>query len=184
MPRSRNDRRPYLQNLAWAPAPARRTGTQSISASCRFGFDLQYDSFPSGHALTIVCVAVILSGVLPASGAIVVRHCAVSRHDARAAKRALPERRFFRHRVWPSHNARGGVLFLPRSFSALVLNVALLADPHAWESLATLTAARNRAGRGQHLVPVHCLQSIAESAPACARGGSDSLMRWSCASAC
>jgi membrane-associated phospholipid phosphatase len=29
------------------------------------GFDLQYDSFPSGHALTIFCVAVILSGVLP-----------------------------------------------------------------------------------------------------------------------
>ncbi len=29
------------------------------------GFDLQYDSFPSGHALTIFCVAVIMSGVLP-----------------------------------------------------------------------------------------------------------------------
>jgi membrane-associated phospholipid phosphatase len=29
------------------------------------GFDLQYDSFPSGHALTIFSVAVILSGVLP-----------------------------------------------------------------------------------------------------------------------
>jgi membrane-associated phospholipid phosphatase len=28
-------------------------------------FDLQYDSFPSGHALTIFCVAVILSGTLP-----------------------------------------------------------------------------------------------------------------------
>ncbi len=30
-----------------------------------FRFDLQYDSFPSGHALTIFCVAVILAGVLP-----------------------------------------------------------------------------------------------------------------------
>jgi membrane-associated phospholipid phosphatase len=30
-----------------------------------FCFDLQYDSFPSGHALTIVCVAVILSGLFP-----------------------------------------------------------------------------------------------------------------------
>ena len=30
-----------------------------------FGFDLQYDSFPSGHSLTIFCVAVILSGILP-----------------------------------------------------------------------------------------------------------------------
>lgn len=30
-----------------------------------FRFDLQYDSFPSGHALTIVCVAVILSGLFP-----------------------------------------------------------------------------------------------------------------------
>jgi membrane-associated phospholipid phosphatase len=29
------------------------------------GFDLQYDSYPSGHALTIFSVAVILSGVLP-----------------------------------------------------------------------------------------------------------------------
>lgn len=29
------------------------------------GFDLQYDSFPSGHALTIFSVAVILSGALP-----------------------------------------------------------------------------------------------------------------------
>jgi membrane-associated phospholipid phosphatase len=29
------------------------------------GFDLQYDSFPSGHALTIFSVAVILSGVMP-----------------------------------------------------------------------------------------------------------------------
>jgi membrane-associated phospholipid phosphatase len=29
-------------------------------------FDLQYDSFPSGHALTIFCVAVIASGALPA----------------------------------------------------------------------------------------------------------------------
>ena len=29
------------------------------------GFDLQYDLFPSGHALTIFCVAVILSSVLP-----------------------------------------------------------------------------------------------------------------------
>jgi len=31
-----------------------------------FHFDLQYDSFPSGHALTIFCVAVIASSVLPA----------------------------------------------------------------------------------------------------------------------
>jgi membrane-associated phospholipid phosphatase len=30
-----------------------------------FHFDLQYDSFPSGHALTIFCVAVIASAVLP-----------------------------------------------------------------------------------------------------------------------
>ncbi len=30
-----------------------------------FGFDLQYDSFPSGHALTIFCVAVIACGVFP-----------------------------------------------------------------------------------------------------------------------
>jgi membrane-associated phospholipid phosphatase len=29
-------------------------------------FDLQYDSFPSGHALTIFCVAVILCGAVPA----------------------------------------------------------------------------------------------------------------------
>lgn len=31
-----------------------------------FHFDLQYNSFPSGHALTIFCVAVILAGALPA----------------------------------------------------------------------------------------------------------------------
>jgi membrane-associated phospholipid phosphatase len=31
-----------------------------------FHFFLQHDSFPSGHALTIFCVAVILSGVFPA----------------------------------------------------------------------------------------------------------------------
>lgn len=30
-----------------------------------FHFDLQYDSFPSGHALTIFCVAVIASAVMP-----------------------------------------------------------------------------------------------------------------------
>jgi membrane-associated phospholipid phosphatase len=30
-----------------------------------FYFDLQYDSFPSGHALTIFCVAVIASAVMP-----------------------------------------------------------------------------------------------------------------------
>ena len=30
-----------------------------------FGFDLQYDSLPSGHALTIFCVAVIASSVAP-----------------------------------------------------------------------------------------------------------------------
>ena len=30
------------------------------------GFDLSYDSFPSGHALTIFSVATILSGALPA----------------------------------------------------------------------------------------------------------------------
>jgi membrane-associated phospholipid phosphatase len=30
-----------------------------------FHFDLQYDSFPSGHSLTIFCVAVILGGALP-----------------------------------------------------------------------------------------------------------------------
>jgi len=30
-----------------------------------FHFDLQYDSFPSGHALTIFCVAAILSGAVP-----------------------------------------------------------------------------------------------------------------------
>src|ERR1043166_1480134 len=30
-------------------------------------FDFQYDSFPSGHAMTICCVAVILSAVLPAA---------------------------------------------------------------------------------------------------------------------
>ena len=35
-----------------------------------FYFDLQYDSFPSGHALTIFCVAVILAGALPAFGVI------------------------------------------------------------------------------------------------------------------
>lgn len=31
-----------------------------------FRFDFQYDSFPSGHAMTICCVAVILSAALPA----------------------------------------------------------------------------------------------------------------------
>jgi len=31
-----------------------------------FRFSLQYDSFPSGHAMTICCVATILSGVAPA----------------------------------------------------------------------------------------------------------------------
>jgi len=30
-----------------------------------FHYDSQHDSFPSGHAMTIFCVAVILSGVLP-----------------------------------------------------------------------------------------------------------------------
>lgn len=30
-----------------------------------FGLNLRYDSFPSGHALTIFCVAVILSGTVP-----------------------------------------------------------------------------------------------------------------------
>lgn len=30
-----------------------------------FRFDLQYDSFPSGHALTIVCVAVIFCSLFP-----------------------------------------------------------------------------------------------------------------------
>jgi membrane-associated phospholipid phosphatase len=31
-----------------------------------FYFDLQYDSFPSGHSLTIFCVAVVMAGALPA----------------------------------------------------------------------------------------------------------------------
>jgi len=31
-----------------------------------FHYDWQHDSFPSGHAMTIFCVAVILSGALPA----------------------------------------------------------------------------------------------------------------------
>lgn len=30
-----------------------------------FRFDLQYDSFPSGHALTIFCVATVMSGAVP-----------------------------------------------------------------------------------------------------------------------
>jgi membrane-associated phospholipid phosphatase len=30
-----------------------------------FGLNFRYDSFPSGHALTIFCVAVILSGTVP-----------------------------------------------------------------------------------------------------------------------
>lgn len=30
-----------------------------------FGLNFRYDSFPSGHALTIFCVAVILSGTIP-----------------------------------------------------------------------------------------------------------------------
>lgn len=30
-----------------------------------FGLNLRYDSFPSGHALTIFCVAVVLSGTVP-----------------------------------------------------------------------------------------------------------------------
>ena len=30
-----------------------------------FTWELQYDSFPSGHAMTIFCVAVVLSAVLP-----------------------------------------------------------------------------------------------------------------------
>jgi len=30
-----------------------------------FRFDLQYDSFPSGHSLTIFCVAAILAGAVP-----------------------------------------------------------------------------------------------------------------------
>ncbi len=30
-----------------------------------FRFDLQYDSFPSGHSLTIFCVATILAGTVP-----------------------------------------------------------------------------------------------------------------------
>ncbi|HEY1612920.1 MAG TPA: phosphatase PAP2 family protein [Rhizomicrobium sp.] len=35
-----------------------------------FAFDLRSDSFPSGHALTIVCVAVALTAALPALGTI------------------------------------------------------------------------------------------------------------------
>jgi membrane-associated phospholipid phosphatase len=31
-----------------------------------FTWQLQYDSFPSGHAMTILCVAVVLSAVVPA----------------------------------------------------------------------------------------------------------------------
>lgn len=31
-----------------------------------FSFDMQYNSFPSGHSLTIVCVAVIASAIWPA----------------------------------------------------------------------------------------------------------------------
>ncbi len=31
-----------------------------------FGLNFRYDSFPSGHALTIFCVAVVLAGTLPA----------------------------------------------------------------------------------------------------------------------
>jgi membrane-associated phospholipid phosphatase len=30
-----------------------------------FTWDLQYDSFPSGHSMTIVCVAVVLSAITP-----------------------------------------------------------------------------------------------------------------------
>jgi undecaprenyl-diphosphatase len=30
-----------------------------------FHYDPQHDSFPSGHAMTIMCVAVVLSGALP-----------------------------------------------------------------------------------------------------------------------
>jgi membrane-associated phospholipid phosphatase len=30
-----------------------------------FTWDLQYDSFPSGHSMTIVCVAVVLSAIAP-----------------------------------------------------------------------------------------------------------------------
>lgn len=33
-----------------------------------FRFDLQYDSFPSGHSLTIFCVAAILAGAVPQLG--------------------------------------------------------------------------------------------------------------------
>jgi membrane-associated phospholipid phosphatase len=48
--------------LCWA------AGDRATSSSWGWrplGFDLQYDSFPSGHALTIFSVAVILSGALP-----------------------------------------------------------------------------------------------------------------------
>jgi membrane-associated phospholipid phosphatase len=31
-----------------------------------FTWELQYDSFPSGHSMTILCVAVVLSAILPA----------------------------------------------------------------------------------------------------------------------
>ena len=30
-----------------------------------FTWELQYDSFPSGHSMTILCVAVVLSGIVP-----------------------------------------------------------------------------------------------------------------------
>ena len=41
-----------------------------------FSFDLDYNSFPSGHALTIMCVAVIASRVWPQLALLWFAHCA------------------------------------------------------------------------------------------------------------
>jgi membrane-associated phospholipid phosphatase len=79
-----------------------------------FSLDAQYNSFPSGHALTITCVAQACN--------LMVRNRTMALADARLADRALSERRLRRRFDRASRLARDAPLFLSRIRAQLVLS--------------------------------------------------------------
>ena len=113
-------------------------------------FNLEYNSFPSGHALTISCVAVIFICVWPMMLARLVRHRRFAGGDARASDRAFPQRRSNRRRHRADRGARSAAARFSRFCATLVLS-GLAPGP---EKFFQRMSRRRRIAGARHQGPV------------------------------
>ena len=94
-----------------------------------FAFNLDYNSFPSGHALTICCVAVIFTCVWPWLWPLWFAIAVAAGGDARAADGAFSQRCADRRRHRADRGARSAAAGLSRLRAGLVLSAGSSFEP-------------------------------------------------------